>query len=237
MYSDPDTPDTPKMSQAKVFLDTAAVKHSIRSRTVLRPKRQTMTWGNQVHEVVVHDIVEIDPTADVTVEPLRTEIDLLSEIAKRATADDIELLWNIESEIEFFGIYPLGGGASELIDAGVTMVEGPVKYDRLLTPMSPFLGETWRSIRTDFLRGLDHPRYHQLQRACGAHQGDRINENQLVDAFHVWCAEVAGASHFLTTDLKLVRLRRDHKSAPPKVRGVTPSQLLSELAANAQNSA
>lgn len=217
--------------KARVFLDTAAVKHSIRSRTVLSPRRHSLNVGERLHEFVVHEIVNIDPTASVTPgQQLRTEINLLSEVARRAKARDIELLWDIESEIGFFGIllFP-GGGASELIDAGVTIVEGPVKYSRLLSPLSPLSGETWRSLRTDFLKSIDRPRFLELQRACGAFQGDHVNENQLVDAFHIWCAEAADASHFLTTDFKLARLVRGHKAAPPRVRVVSPSELLEEL--------
>lgn len=220
--------------KARVFLDTAAVKHSIRSRTVLSPRPHTLSVG----EFVVHDLVEIDPTASVNSEPLRTEIDLLSQVAERAKAGDIELLWHTEGEVEFFSIHLLpGGGTSELLDAGVTMVDGPIKSSRLLSPMFPLSGETWRSLRKDFLAGLDHQRFRELQRACGAIQGDHVNENQLVDAFHIWCAEAADASHFLTTDFKLVRLVRGHKTAPPRPRVVTPSELFEEMGRNAADSA
>ena len=56
----------------------------------------------------MNEIVEIDPTSQVQAEPLRTEIDLLSEVARRARTGDVELLWNVESEIEFFGIHLFG---------------------------------------------------------------------------------------------------------------------------------
>jgi hypothetical protein len=215
-------------SKARVFLDTAVVKHSIRARTVLRPRPHQLHVGGQLHEFVVHETVDIDPTASVQPK-LRAEIDLLHEVARRARIGDIELVWHFETELEFFGIYPLGGGKSELLDAGVTMVDGPVKYSRLVSPMSPLSDDTWRSLRTDFLKSINHPRFLELQRACAAFQGDHINEKQLVDAFHVWCAEAADASHFLTTDLKLARTVRRHKTAPPRVRVVAPSELLNEL--------
>jgi hypothetical protein len=195
---------------------------------VLRPRPHQLNVGGRLHELVVHEIVDIDPTASV--EPkLRAEIDLLSEVARRARVGDIELVWHIETELEFFGIYQLDGGRSELLDAGVTMVDGPLKYRRLLSPMSPLSRDTWRSPRTDFLKSVNHPRFLELQRACGAFQGDHINEQQLADAFHVWCAEATDASHFLTTDFKLARSVRGHKTAPPRVRVVAPSELLDEL--------
>jgi hypothetical protein len=200
--------------KARVFLDTAVAKHSIRARTVLKPTRHQVNILGRLQEVVVQEIVKIDPAASV--EPrLRAQIDLLPEVVRRARVGDIELVWNIETQLEFFEIYLYpGGGTSELLDA-VKVIEGPIKYDRAITPMSPLSGETSRSLRTDFLRGLDCPRFLELQRACGAFQGDHgVNENQLVDAFHIWCAEAADASHFLTTDFRLVRAVRGHKTAP-----------------------
>jgi hypothetical protein len=214
--------------KARVFLDTTVVQHSTRARTVLSPRRASLNVGGRLHEVVVKEIVSIDPAASVQDPALRAEIDLLSAVARRARAGEIELLWHIESEIEFFGSHKVDGGASELLDAGVTMVDGPVKYSRQVIP-SPLSGDTWRSLTTDFMRRMNHPRFLELQRACGAFQGDRVHERQLADAFHVWCAEVAGASHFLTNDFKLIRHVRDHKAAPPRVRVVAPSELLAEL--------
>lgn len=216
---------------ARVFLDTSAVKHSIRSRTVLHPHTQTITFNGKTHEVMVHDIVEIDPASGVNAEPLRTEINLLSDVAKFAKAGDIELLSHIEMEMEFIEIQLFGRSRSEFDDIPIQMVDGPVRYDRVLAPSSPFSPETSKSLQIDFLKSLNHSRYRELQRACGAHQGSKINENQLIDAFHIWCAESGGASHFLTTDLKLTRLVRQHRTAPPHVRVVTPSELLEELAA------
>jgi hypothetical protein len=189
-------------AKPRVFLDTSAVKHSIRSRTVVRSRPHSLKIGGTPHRLVVGEIVEIDPTASVREGRLRTEIDLLSEIARLTKAGAIELLWNIDSEIEFFEIYLVGGGKSDLLDGGVTMVDGPVRYSRILSSPSPLSGEDSRILRRDFLTNVKHPRFLELRRACGALQGPAVRDNQLVDAFHVWCAEHAGASHFLTTDFQ-----------------------------------
>jgi hypothetical protein len=200
---------------ARVFLDTAVVQHSIRSYQEFRGP----------------NLVDIDPTARVPPGRLKTEIDLISEVAQLARAGDIELIWHFETWWEFAGIDLLpGGGTSELLDAGVTMVvKGPIQYSRPLTPLSLLSSDTCRSLMIDFLKRITHPRFQQLQRACGAFQGDHVNENQLVDAFHIWCAEAADASHFLTTDFKLAKNVRSYKTAPPRVKVVKPSELLDEL--------
>lgn len=213
------------MSQRpRVFLDTSVIKHSIRSRGVLKPRSQQPRWVGQV----VYDLVDEDPTSRVHDEPLRTEIDLLSRVAELARRGEIELLSHVESQLEFWGILLVpGGGISELLVAGITHVEGPIKYSRIIA--APFLGEPARTLQIRFLRSLQHQRYLDLQRACGAHQGDHVNEKQLLDAFHIWCAEEAGATHFLTTDFKLLRAMRSHKTYPPQVRVVVPSELLNEI--------
>jgi hypothetical protein len=215
----------------RVFLDTSVVKHSIRKKTVLRPNPpKQVRFGNTTHEAIVHSVITYDPT-DKVGEPLRTEIDRLSDIAAFAKAGDIELLWQAESHVEFLGTYSVpGGGQSELLEAGVTMVEGPIAYGRVLSPTRP--GETWGSLQADFLKSLHQRRFRELQKACGALQGRQIHERQLLDAFHIWCAEEAKATHFLTTDLKLVRTVRACKTSPPLVRVITPSKLVTEIASS-----
>ena len=180
--------------------------------------------------VTVNDSAEIDPTSKITAEPLRTEINLLSDIAKLAKAGYIELLSHFEMELELLQIQLLGRSRSEFDGINIQRVEGPVRYARMLTSWQALPTESAKSLQIAFLKGLQHSRYHELQRGCGAHQGGQINGNQLIDAFHIWCAESGGASHFLTTDLKLIRLTRQHRTSPPRVRVLTPSELLQELA-------
>jgi predicted nucleic acid-binding protein len=56
-----------------------------------------------------------------------------------------------------------------------------------------------------------------------------INENQLIDAFHIFWAESTNADYFLTCDRKLIRLLENHKKYPPTVKVVLPSKLMEEL--------
>ena len=49
-----------------------------------------------------------------------------------------------------------------------------------------------------FLRSLNDERFRELQAITGAYQGEgKINRNQLLDAFHLWCAEGNGCDLFL----------------------------------------
>jgi hypothetical protein len=198
---------------------------------MMRPRVKEIDWNGAQHKVVVHDFVTFDPAARVTNAKLKVEIDHLNTIAQLAKDKAIELLWHGETSNEFSGIWMVpSGGRPELLKAGVTWVPSPIKYSRLLHSVLPD-ERSPGDVQIDFIRGIDHPRFSQLQKACGAAQGKTVNSNQLLDAFHVWCAESAGATHFLTTDFKLVRLVRGHKSHPPEVKLVLPSELLDEIGA------
>lgn len=113
--------------RARVFVDTATLRHSIRSRTMLVPQKQTTVSGGKVLEFDVHELDTLDPTAKVSDEPLRTEIDLLSRVAMLAESGEIELLWQVATQLEFLGQYKMrGGGRSELAEAGLTLPSGPI---------------------------------------------------------------------------------------------------------------
>jgi hypothetical protein len=83
----------------------------------------------------------------------------------------------------------------------------------------------------DFLCSLKHERFVELQRATGAFQGeDQLpNRNQLLDAFHLWCAESANAKYFLTMDDKLAKVVAKSKKVTPNVTLVRPRNLLAAL--------
>ncbi len=75
----------------------------------------------------------------------------------------------------------------------------------------------------------EYPRFLELRKICGANQGSSVNENQLIDAFHIWCAEEAGATYFLTCDLKLRNLIRNRTQNPLRLELVAPTELLAAL--------
>ena len=80
-----------------------------------------------------------------------------------------------------------------------------------------------------FLGSLRHPRFLALQKMTGAYQGPgKLNRNQLLDAFHLWCAEHNHCSFFLTLDFKLLKVLRKGKNQP-RVKAVKPSELLAEV--------
>ena len=179
--------------------------------------------GYDVYELVKEDPVELaHPHPNI-----RAEIDLIPRVAEVARAGFIELGWHQETQLEFFGTYLIpSGGQSVFHDVSIQLVESPIEYSRMLALPDRSISPS--ELRMMFLRGIDHPRFLQLQRATGAFQGKTLHEGQMMDAFHIWCAEHNQMTHFLTTDLKLTRIVKQYKAAPLKVAVVTPSQLLIE---------
>ncbi len=87
-----------------------------------------------------------------------------------------------------------------------------------------------KELQFEFLSGLHHERFMELQKLTGAHQGQRkANRNQLLDAFHIWCAEHSDCDYFLTMDLKLIRMVSNNRKRNLRLKLVGPSELLWEI--------
>jgi hypothetical protein len=73
---------------------------------------------------------------------------------------------------------------------------------------------------------LNDKRFLELQKITGAFQGKRgVQRNQLLDAFHLWCAEHNKCDFFLSLDFKLAT----HTKGRVPVLIVRPSQLLAAV--------
>ena len=205
----------------RVFLDTSIRKHSIRRRNLLRP----------VPGAGIYEFYDEDPAADVSGD-LRREIDFLGDVANAAREGKIKLLSHIETMTELLGILLFPSPGQSVFDGiEIEHVDGPIEYSRLVTPLSAFSEDSAKDLQVQFFEQLHHPRFLQIRRACGAYQGEGVSvrPNQIIDAFHIWSAESAGATHFLTTDFKLTRVVANYKKAPLRLKVVTPSQLLEEI--------
>lgn len=56
-----------------------------------------------------------------------------------------------------------------------------------------------------------------------------LGDLQLIDAFHVWTAELAGLPYFLTIDRRFASAITRRKSLTIRCRPITPEELLEEL--------
>ena len=93
------------------------------------------------------------------------------------------------------------------------------------------LGFDSKDAQFQFLSSLKNRRFLELQKITGAYQGEgKLNRNQLLDAFHFWCAEFNSCAFFLTLDFKLIRMLNSArvKHASPTL-AVRPSELMQKL--------
>lgn len=124
--------------------------------------------------------------------------------------------------VEFFGLPRTDDSFGRFFGASVGSTESPFPYGRVLAGVHA--GRA-RDLQATFLQGISHPRFEQLKRATGAYQGSKPSPiNELADTFHIWCAETAVADVFVTMDEDLVSLVRRHRTHPPRVRVLLPSE-------------
>jgi hypothetical protein len=212
------------------FVDSNVIKFATETE-VLVPRQQTINWGGKEIELTVHDFGTRREQDLVPDGELKTDASLIRRVAEEAREGKIRLITQAEVVHETWTL-PWVRGAY-LYDVEIEWVEAPVEYSRILGRIIPSPPSARRNdmkeSTVEFLASLEHTRFKQLQIACGADQGQQTNENQLIDAFHVWCAEAAGATHFLTLDFKLKRIVEGHKRFPPRVKVTKPSELLYDL--------
>ncbi|MHB1796225.1 MAG: hypothetical protein ACYCPO_14780 [Acidobacteriaceae bacterium] len=213
------------MPKAKVYLDTNIFKFSATHLPRLRPREMIVDWGGTMQSVTVCDSVTVNPNDRINNSELRREAELLPQVAALATSGLADFLINTETRMEVWGLPDLDSSTGSFYGAHFTVVDAPVQYSRIM-----FGGNAdYKEEQFDFLRSLRHERFGELQRITGAYQGEtRINRNQLLDAFHLWCAEHNSCDFFLSLDFKLARVIEKSKGKP-KVPVVRPSELLAAI--------
>ena len=212
-----------------VFLDTNLLKFSVDRLHRLFPTKQPVNWGGQTLTLDVHVPATVLPNETIDNPELKSEVKLLPRIGELGHEGRIRLLIQEEVFIESWRQKNMGDSRGPFFGSPITRVKAPVEYGRVVA--AGFGGRSGRDLQIDFLKGIKVPRFEQLQKACGAYQGEgKYAENELIDAFFLWCAEAAEADYFLTCDFDLIEHVKGHKRFPPKIALVKPSTLLNEVA-------
>jgi hypothetical protein len=175
------------MTKARVYIDANILKFSATSLLRFRPREVMVDWGGKRQPLTVHDPVTVNPNDGIANNPeLRREAELLAKVAALAASGIVDFLINIETQMEVWGLPNLDSETGSFYGAPHTLIAAPVQYGRIM-----FGGnDDYKKEQFNFLRSLRHERFGELQRITGAYQGEtKINRNQLLDAFHLWCAE------------------------------------------------
>lgn len=215
-----------------IYLDTNIFKFSANSQLRMVPRKQILDWGHITQEVVVHDLMHLNPNGRIkNNDLLKSEAGLLKDVAELAKKGRVKFVINTETLIESWGIPNMDSTTGKFYGAPYEQVKAPIEYSRTIMG---FGVDSAKDAQFNFLSKIDHPRFYELMRMTGAYQGKRqLNRNQLLDAFHIWCAEHNNCTHFLTLDLKLIKMMRRHKDKV-SLSFITPSEIL-ELSASPLN--
>ena len=193
----------------KVYIDTTVLKFSATQLPRLRPRKQNINWGGRDHELTVHDFVRINPNDSIDNPKLKAEAELLPSLAEAGKNGIVKYVIQVETTFESWGIPKMDSETGKFYDAPYEYVEAPIKYSRVLIGF----GFDAREMQFRFLSSIKNKRFLELQKITGAYQGPgKFNRNQLLDTFHLWCAEYNNCDYFLTLDFKLIRMLRKQKS-------------------------
>jgi hypothetical protein len=208
-----------------VFLDTNVLKFAAERLIRGRVRPSTVKWGDQNVTMNVTQFVEVFPNARAD-SRLRAELQRLPFLAHLARTGKIRLATHTEVWWEFYGLPKTDDARGVFYGAPIERCSDPFPYGRIMAG-----GTTGREIdhQFEFLKGISQPRYNQLKIAVGVNAEAKGFKNQLLDAFHLLCAETSRADYFLTLDFKLLRHLSTHKRYPPLVDALSPRHLTNKL--------
>lgn len=187
----------------QAYLDTTALKFAANAIAGFAPRPVTITWGGKRFDTVVHDPVVISPNDSLENERLKVEANLLPEVAELGKVGAITFGIQAETEIESWGLSRMNSETGRFFGAKVERLRAPIEYGREVIGA----GIDCVTEQYDFLTSIRDKRYLQIQRMTGAYQGKNpVNRNQLLDAWHLWCAEASDCEYFLTLDFKLEKV-------------------------------
>lgn len=208
-------------SVPRVFLDTNILKLAVDERAVWRSCPKTVTWGPIL---VTADVAEpgLQYPNQKLVLKMQQQARCLPKIAALAKAGTVALWVQDEVLMEFMGLPRIRGTKGLFYKAPLQRIPAPHEYSRIVASGC----NSARDLQVGFVRGIQSKRLSELARACGVHNGGKHADNQMIDAFHLWCAESAGADYFLTCDMRLINALRRSRLAPAAPELVTPTELL-----------
>lgn len=218
-------PNEPTSRPAEVYIDTNILKFSVHHRSVYRGQPQRVKWGHLEEVLTVYELVETDQIAKLDVNQ-RAEAKTLRLIADAALAGKIRLSMSSETLIETWGLPKLDSSEERFFGAEIAIVSAPLRSSRVIATGQT---DSVKNLQFEFLSKIKHTRFLELQKATGAYQGKNgLQRNQLLDAFHLWCAEQNRCQYFLTMDKKLAKTVGKAKRAPA-LNIVSPIELANKL--------
>ena len=218
----------PRPSDIYIYVDANILQNSDVGRISWLPEEWSVNWGgNTIKGTSYHRYEVSDKRITIRDRQLLKESLAIQLLARFDQLPTVHFLQQYETQLE---TKYMPGTSLPLFGARVLSAGNPIPYARAL---SGHLA----SSQSEFMERIDHARFRYFQKLVGVQKGmgEKRRGAQLLDAWHLWCAEQNQCAYFLTMDFKLVRMLQNAvnvkpSSQPPTpVRAVKPSELLDEL--------
>src|SRR6185369_9023345 len=100
----PVRPQKEGMKPPKVYIDTNVLKFSATQLPRLKPRQTTINWGGHIHDVTVHDFIEVNPNDTISNQELKSEAQLLLKLAELGKSGKVQYAIQMETLLESWGI-------------------------------------------------------------------------------------------------------------------------------------
>lgn len=204
----------------KVLIDRNIERNAITHQSVERLK--SIHWGGQNYSLSVVERQKIPLRED---ERFRNEqLPYLATVTELARAGDVMLFTSFELRMERIRQRAIGPGY-----VGLDMLDG-VKVDTVRAPVdrtiaiAPFGRSSGlnKAEQENFLRSIRDSRFVAIRNVVG--------EAHIVDAFHLWTAEVSDLDVFLTMDKRFLNvIEQERKKIQSSVAVRSPRELCETL--------
>lgn len=211
----------------KVFVDANLFKLSVIARKVRKPYLDKIKWGDREEEVTVYSEGYNYPLEKIDNPKMTDDAMALYFLAEAAKRKHLQFVASSELNLEVMGLPKLDSVTGTLFGAKFDWVGAPIKYGRVVSSGRKGAKE----LQYEFLSRIENERFRALQKASGAFQGkDKpLNHNQLLDAFHLWCAEHNECEALLTVDYKFAKVIKNSKIETLPIQ--TPREFVGDLTA------
>ena len=207
-----------------IYVDANIIQLSDVYRIRYLSEHRTLDWGGQTISTTTYGKYEIEDTSyEIKDDQLRKECFALRCLSRFDDLATIHFVQQFETSLEIGSL-----GNPSIFDAKVQQVDGPIEYSRSLFDK--------RFPQWKFVNKIDHPRLNHLKKVAGVQEGmnEKNLRSQVMDAWHLWCAERNECNFFLTTDYKLINLvnsssKSKKNSQPIMVKLVSPLNLMEIL--------
>ena len=213
------------MQKPIIYIDTTVLKFSATELLRLRPQTQIFERDGKTYKSTVNIPIILNPNDSIKNLELKAEAELLKKVADIGKLGYVDFVINTETLFESWGLPKMDSESGKFYKAPLKTVDAPIKCSRVMIG----LNKNPKVMQLMFLCSIKEKRFIELQKMTGGYQGKgKWNQNQLLDAFHLWCAEYNKCDYFLTLDFKLIRVLRNNKTHP-YIELVKPSELLNKL--------